>query len=413
MVCSPFRLMSSSLLDPNNHVPELTPDDDWGDLEDNGSDALVAPSTVLPPRRTLVGRASAVAVTLLEGAQTGLRIEPHLVREEFTGTPPRLEVQQLNGPVIRLEQIAAPPRVPRQVIFHERPAQDSHREDLPEVSLQWGLSRRGPSRWILGAGVAVAAIVVLVMTLLPAINAPNAPRAGPAAQPFVEERVEGIEEMNLLLGKESEAVRIFHSYATAVHVDETISLLRDGQILRKTLETHWQAREISRSWEPAGISSWTVPVLAGHPRGLLEGTFPDQSKFAAYFTIENNRLLLDWKATSGFGTATFGQLQNNLGDPSEIRGEISSAEYYSEIFPEADYRSYSLSSPDGEIVIWCYARRGEGADQVIAPILHKSDISSEFQRSQKATLRLARGPAGALPNQWLIGEILQLDWVTP
>ena len=402
------------MLDPNNHVPEVTPDDDWGDLEDIGSDSMAAAPTILPPRRPLVGRASAVSVTPPENARTGLRIEPNLTRAEFSGAPPRLEVQELNGTIVRLEQIAAsPPRVPRQVTSHEWPARETSLEKSQEASFQWGLGHRPPSHWILGAGAAVATIVVLAMMLLPVINAPNASRAVPAAEPFVEEKIEGLEAMNLLLAKQSEAVRIFRLYATAAHVDETVSLLRDGHALKGTLETHWHPREISKSWDPAANSAWTVLDLAGHSRGLLEGTFPDQSKFSAYFTNDGNPLLLDWKATSGFGTATFGQLENNLGDPGEIRGEISSAEYYSDIFPEADYRSYRLISPDGGIAIWCYARRDEAADQVIAPLLHKNDIGGEFQHSRKITLRLARGPAGSLPNQWLIGELLHLDWVTP
>ncbi len=411
MVPSQFCLMNPALLDPNNHVPEVSPDDGWGDAEGVIAETTAGAAHVLPPRRSVVDRSPAAAV---ESGQTGLRIDSNPTRGPSTDSPQRLEVQEISGRVVRLNPLAAaPPKVPRQITFHERPAGAPGGQKPADESLQWGLARRRPTHWILGAGVAVAIVVVLGIMALPAINAPNAPRPVAVAKPFVDEKIEGMEAMNLLLAKQPEAQRIFRAYATASGVDDIVPLVRDGDLLKATLLSNWRPQEISKAWEPATDTRWTVIELAGRPCGLLQGTFPDHSKFFAYFINDGSQLRLDWKATTGFGTASFGQLEKNSGDPSEIRGELSSADYYNGILPEADYHCYRLISPDREIAIWCYARRDEAADQAIAPLVHQNDLGGEFQSSRKITLRLTSGPNGAMPNQWLIEELLHLDWVTP
>ena len=403
--------MNPALLDPNNHVPEVSPDDGWGDAEGVIPDATAGAAHVLPPRRSVVDRSPTAAV---EHGLTGLRIDSNLTREASSGAPQRLEVQEISGTIVRLDpQASAPPKVPRQITFHERPAGVPGGKKPADESLQWGLTRRRPTRWILGAGAAVAIIVVLGMMVLPSINEPNTARAVPDAKPVVEEKIEGIEAMNLMFSKQPEAERIFRAYATASEVEEIVPLVRDGISLKATLLANWRPLEIYKTGEPAADTRWVVFRLTDGHGGSLQGTFQDHSKFSAYFINDGNELRLDWKATSGFGTATFAQLENSQGDPGEIRGELSSAEYYNAIFPEATYQSYRLISPDGEIVIWCYARRDEAAGQVTAPLLHQHDVRGEFQSSRKVTLRLAPAPPGALPNQWLIGELLHLDWVTP
>ena len=406
--------MNPALLDPNNHVPEVSPDDGWGDAEGFIPEATAGAAYVLPPRRSVVDRSPTAAVAAVENGLTGLRIDSNLTRGGSTDSHLRLEVQEINGTIVRLDPLAsAPPKVPRQITFHERPASASGGKKPADESLQWGLARRRPTHWILGAGAAVAIIVILGMMVLPAINAPNAPRAVPDAKPFVEEKIEGIEAMNLMLLKQPEAQRIFRSFATAREVDKIVPLVRDGHSLKPMLQANWRPLEIPKTWELAADTKWSVSELAGRPCGRLQGTFPDHSEFSGYFINDGGQLRLDWKATIGFGTATFGQLEKNLGDPSEIRGKLSRAEYYNNIFPEADYQSYRLVSPDREIVIWCYARRDEAAGQVTAPLFHQNEVGGEFQRPRKITLRLAPGPTGALPNQWLIGELLHLDWISP
>ncbi len=389
--------MNPSRPDPQNHVPKVALGDGWGDADGIASKNSGRLGSGLPPRRTARERPAPTP------------------RTGSTEVAQRLEVQEISGSVVRLNhQAPAPLKVPRLPTFIERPPLEDHPERPRGENRQWGATHRRPNHWILGAGVLVVAIVVVTLMLLPSINAPNAARAIQApAVAILEEKIQGMDVLNVLILQQPEAMQIFRAYATASHVNDLVPTIRDGHALRETLRRHWRPKELSKRWAPAADSTWNVLELSGHPCGVLEGTFPDQTKYSAYFILEDGRLLLDWKATAAFGTASFGQLEKNTGDPGEIRGEISHAEFYSSLFPEADYQSYRLLSPDGQIAIWCYARRGAVPNQVISPLFHKGDLDMEVQQSRKVTVRLEQGPDGALPNQWLIGDVLHLDWVTP
>lgn len=406
-------MIHPNLSDSNDHVPVLSPDDSWGDAEESAPENSAA-TTVLPPRRTAADRSSDDSPASAE-SQTGLRIEPNLTRGEATDAPRRIEVQEIDGKVIRLDQVApAPPKVARQVTFHEKPDPDPSGENPAGEGRDWGLAHRHSLRWLLGAAALVMALVIVAMTLLPIINAKNASRPRQEKGAFaVESDDAGSSAMELPLAKQPEAMQIFRAYAQAVHVDELLPLVRDGRALKETLRGNWHPLEISKQWTPAADSGWGAFVAAGHPCGILNGRFPDRSKFTAYFTNDGDHLLLDWKATVGFGTASFAQLAKNEGDPGEIRGEISKAEFYSSTWPEAEYRSYRLVSPDGETVIWCYTRRGDATEGAITALFKKTAILKETHNSRKITVRLERAPAGTPPNQWLVGKLLHIDWVTP
>lgn len=406
-------MIHSNLSDSNKHVPVLSPDDRWDEAEASTPETRAA-TTVLPPRRTAADRSPDESAASAESAQTGLRIEPNLARLEVADSPPRFEVQEIDGTVIRLDPEApAAAKIARHVAFHEKPEPDPDAAS-PGEGRDWGLAHRHSLRWLLGAAALVMALVIVAMTLLPKINAKNALRPRQQKETFTAETDgAGSPAMALPLAKQPEAMQIFRAYAQAVHVDELIPLVRDGRALKETLRGNWHPLGISKQWTPPADTGWAASVAAGHPCGILKGRFPDRSKFTAYFTNDGDHLLLDWKATVGFGTASFAQLAKNEGDPGEIRGEISRAEFYSATWPEADYRSYRLVSPDGETVIWCYTRLGSATEETITALFKKTAILKEAHHSRKITVRLERGPAGSLPNQWLVGGLLHIDWIAP
>ncbi len=404
-------MMNSRFFDPNNCVPEISPGDSWGDAEEVRRPDFNSP-TVLPTRRTLANPSSSVVQ-----AEAGLRIESNLARTGCEDSQPRLEVQEISSTVVRLSpEIEAPPKVERQFTFHEKPAEirPGKTPKKPGVNVK-RLHRHKPS-WILGMGLTVTALVISSLMLLPAINAPNAPREDSQQRILSvvnEEKVEGMESLNNLLAKQPEALQIFRSYAQASGVDEVVPLVKDGRILEETLREHWKPLGLPNSWTPATDSSWSVMDFGGQPCAIMEGSLPGSSKFTAYFTHQSGRLLLDWKATVAFGTASFGQLEQGSGDGSEIRGEIEPANFFTAHFPEAEYDSYLLASPDKKLSIWCFVRRGEATEHSIARLFNKGEILVESQTSRKVTLRLVRGPDGTPPNQWLIGEMLHIEWATP
>lgn len=267
-------------------------------------------------------------------------------------------------------------------------------------------------------GAAVAIVVVLGIMALPKINAPNLPRKLPGdGMPVFEreEKPKGIDELNKLLTRQPEAIQIFRAYSQAAHPDEVSPLIRDSDALKETLRQHWQPMRLSSQWTPADDSGWIVMELEGHPSALLEMALPNFSQFKAYFIADNGRLMMDWKASTAFGTATFDELKSSEGDASEIRGEISVATFYTSVFSEANFQSLRLTSPDGEAAIWCYAPTGSNAHALIARKLQAGTIIQDQDKPgpAKITVCLERGPDGALPNQWVIKDVLHFDWVSP
>lgn len=394
----------------NNPIPKLSPDNSWSDDEYPAEGKIPLP-TVLPSRRRLADQPAPVSLR-----EVGLRIESTLDRSATPNSTSQLEVQEINREVIRLEQaVDAPARIERHFTFHEKQEPINPKENLMEGSHDWGTGRRLPTRWILGMALIVCLLVVVSLVLLPVINAPNAPPADSTSGylTVVEaEKIGGMENLDRLLTRQTEAIQIFRSFSQAIHPDEVVPLIVDGRVLYETLCKHWRPLDVPRQWEPAADCAWGVLEFGGKAYGVLEGQFPNHSPFTAYFTYQGDHLLLDWKATNAFGTASLDQLRKGTGDSSEIRGSLTQTEFYSATWPEADYESYRLTTPNGEISIWCYSRRGDTGKQSISSLFNSGEITGEAQDIRKVTLRLARGPAEALPNQWLIEELLHIDWGT-
>ncbi len=389
---------------PHNHVPEVTGDDTWDDAEPV---TRLEPPARIPSRGALHG----APVARLE---PGLRIDgpsrPAAPQEKIR----RLEIEEIAPSVVRLKADAPPPRVERIVTFHQRQALPTETHQNRGEGGDWGKKHTISLRWILAMGAIVVTLIVLGMIALPHINAPNAvvfATQSSSDAAHADENPAGIDALNRLLDRQPEAISIYRSFLAATHPDDLTPLIRDAADMNGVLRQRWEPARLPRGWEPAPDSGWQVMELMGHPCALLSGHLPDNSWFQAYFTADNDRLLLDWKATTGYGTATFKDLEQGRGNGDEIRGEITLSDFYSLVFPEDTYQAFQLVSPDGNHYIWCYAARDTPAFAALARELQGGPILDKTSDSAKVTLALDRGPDGSLPNQWLIRDLLQIDWI--
>ncbi|MEO7101420.1 MAG: hypothetical protein ABI162_18865 [Luteolibacter sp.] len=401
--------MNPSLIDPNNHAPEVSPNDGWDDADGFGANGNATP-VVLPPRRTVAERAAADPS---ENLTVGFRIEPNVARRETGDDVSRLEVQEISGSVLRLEQTEpAPPKVVRSVVFHERLPE----EKRPSEGRDWGSAQKFSLRWILGTSVGVTALIILPLVLLPMINKSNAartPSPDRVTKVIEEEKIEGMDAVNLLQSKQPEAEQIFSAYVKAQVSGEVLALLANADSVSENVRKNWHPQGVSNSWTPGKETTWQINKVNKHLYGILAGTLPDFSNFSAYFLNKDNHLLLDWKATSVFGTATFEELSKGQGDASEIRGLIQPSNFYTTTWPETEYNSFQFIGPAGVTSIWCYTKRNDPSDAALAEVFQAGEILNEAKSSQRVTLRLEHGAPGALPNQWLIGEMLHIEWITP
>lgn len=412
--------MNPKLIDPNNHVPDVAPDDAWGDVEGCLTGPIVVeeivepvpatlPAAILPPKRPKEISAQGTP------GDEGLRIDSNIQRRLPEEPEVRLEVQEIDGSVVRLDpEVPTAPRMPRQLTFHEKPPENPEARERQGEGREWGRASRFSIRWIAAISVTVAGVVISALVMLPKINQANAAR--PNEMELVIETDDNVEEIAAIqdmLARQPEATQMFREFATASLVDDVLPLLRDRQNVEPLVRGKDWAPIAPADWTPSAGLNWFVFDEKGQAFGILEGSLPDFSNFSAYLALKDGQLHLDWKATTGYSTAGFDEMARGTGNTAEIRALASPSGFYTDVFPEQEYQSFQLFSPDGEQAVWAYTQRGSRVDADLGRVLSKGAILEEAQGKKKVTLKLARSPGGGLPNQWLVEEMLHKDWITP
>lgn len=403
--------MVSKLIDSNNHVPDVTPDDNWGDIA-NLDTYEKASVRILPPKRRTV---ESVDVKTSESNDEGLRLGSGAPQRQEDLASCDLEIHEISRDVLRLSSESA--KSERQVAFQERPPQSALRAEWEDKEVGSGRSERKLIRWLITAGIGVAAMVVTSLLLLPIINDSNAVVARPSDLLLTvdtgEASVEGIDALNRMVPLQSQAEQIYRAFASAGIIDDFLPLIRDAKSLEALIRKTPHTSKLSKAWRPSEDCTWNVFNSEGMACGVLEGSLPDQSTFGAYFVMKDNQLMLDWKATVGYCTASYDELVKSDGDGSEIRGWIIPTDYYTAIFPEADFQSYQLLSPDKQNTLWCFAPRKSRENMHLAPLFPQSSIIESPNEPAKITINLEHCRPGSLLNQWSIVKVLHQEWISP
>ena len=404
--------METSLIDRLANAEDVSTEDVWGDVVGLEADPRGA-GVALPPKRLKEEKQANGAA---EG-EVGLRIGGGFSNHATGEAAPRLEVQEIDGRVLRLDpEIAAEPWAPRQFTFQERPAGHETGRSADGEARNWGKPKKQSVIWIFGSGMAVVATVVGAVMMLPSIDKSVAARPRPGDTELVLEPDGMTQEavaIKNMLARQTEAEGIFHALVTAPSAADMLPMLRDAGKTAGLVEAKPHPLGAFAGRPAPHTDHWTALHGDGLTYGLLKGTLPDHSRFEAYFVMEGEQLVLDWKATSGYGTADFGELAQKRGNPAEIRAWISNAGFYTLAFPEDSFQCYQLLSPDKQQSVWAYCRRGGEVEGLINTRLKAGYILQNEMESMKATVRLEAGPTEALPNQWLLGELLHKDWIAP
>lgn len=396
--------MNSLTSDSRHDVPEVSAQDAWSEDTDAWPESESG-GTILPPRRisphpaaTLPGQAAAVE---------GLRIEAGTPRPGDEEAGGGLELREIDGTVVRLDpEEPAQPKVARQVTFH--PQAPGKRREI-EVA-EWGRAKSHSMKWIYLVGLAAVAMVIFALVAHPRLNRATATSAAPVAEESIPADAGELEK---LINRQPEAERLFSKYISTPAVADILPLVRDRAAVEPLIRNAGHTPFAGRAPKLTACG-WFVHEIQGAHFAVLGGTLPDFTDFRAYFVLTEGLLQIDWKATTGYGSATFEQLGHGAGNASEIRGTLSPAEYFSPVFPETEYRSYLLEGPEISAgAVWCYARRGEPAGRALAALFKGGEILASSQQPRRVTLRLKRGPAQALPNQWLVEAMLHEEWIQP
>lgn len=289
--------------------------------------------------------------------------------------------------------------------------------------VDWGEDKgREPVKWMLWAGLCVAALVVLMVVLsLRFGGSPSRESEASIYSQMVprEENSEIVpvgdedatEGMRMLLEGLHRAPEIYARFATAKSPEEIADLLFKSEEVLPLVKANWESPNAPPGWIPDDSSVWSVRDSKTTRYGILEGRLSDFRPFGAYFRNSREGLKLDWKATTGYGTATFDELVRGEGEGSEIRCMLAPSDFYTFSLAESEFHSFRLGHPAAGSNVWAYVRRGSELEESLYKLFTPSPITGKVQREALVTLRLSPGPEDALPNQWMIEELIHLSWL--
>ncbi len=403
--------------DPNNHVPPVTPVDDWGD--EAGSDV-----PVLPKRRAADEKPAGYAAPADDekGVKIGVRVIERAEDREQRGPIQRLEIQE-HVPKLQTSQPAPLPKiVPKQVIEKPEPAAGEPEEEqwigrAPE-SENWGRQKPASMRWIVISGLLLAVAVIAGVLILPHTGwknergtRTNFSKLEVFDPPMLETKDK--DSLTLEEGIEDKAKILIEAFAKATSPDQVLPLVRDRERVETALRERWKPMDVPSNWHVPDDSKWEILKAGKRDYGFLSGLLPDITPFRFYIVQQGDKALLDWEATSGYAETTFENLSKKQGEGGITRGFVSPGDLYTFSMPEKDYQCYRITSPDAQISIWGYVKRQDPVAEQLAALFLPGVIPREILSEYPVTLKLAKAPEESLKNQWIITEMLHMEWISP
>lgn len=412
--------------DPNNHVPEVTPGDDWGDEEAAGARGA-GQAPVLPRKRAAAEKPA--FREMKEDDQKGIEIGVRVVEESETpkstkSTAHRLEVQELAPKQSVIESVSSlppPPRVvPKQVMEKVEPLPGEESEIWSPRATDadnWGKQHKGSFRWMVITGIVLGAVLITIAILLPRLGWKGEKRTKSYFSSLEIDEAPVLEksanDQDLPENAQDQSMAAAVIYANAKSLDEILPLVRDRARVEPLMRQRWKPFPVGSKWAIPDEAQWSIQRIDHREFGHLTGMLPDFNPFQMFFVKEGEKMVIDWEASSVYSETTFADLSKGQGVGGVTRGVLAPADLYTFALPEEAYQCYRVTSSDREIGIWCYVKRDNPQAEKIAALFQQSAIPREIFGEYPVTLKLEKAPADSLPNQWVISEMLHIDWITP
>lgn len=411
------------MTDPTESIPSAEDADrEWTDDSEEVT-VLTVPESSLPKAAVPARRGGSE-----EGpgkAAAGLRIEPRVFApspdREDGDEPGALVINRLGEGIVRLESgretLVEPKESRRPVMQKREPGKKPRDEELGE---SWGGTKKHSVKWMLWGGAGVIVAIVggwSIQSFLTAQAPVELEKTGYSAIEVVNDIVP-TEDVTAYFSENAGEVdqqmrEVLASYAQARTVEEIVPLVRNGHALRVLLRKQWKPWNAPKGWVPAAESLTGYTSVGRFPYGSMTGVGPDYTSFQVYFVRQDNRMVVDWEATSAYCDPAFSTLMEPAVREAVVRVVVSPTSYHNVAFPESDYAAYRLSYPGNDDLIWGYVRKGTPAFSAMEALFSSGAILVEQKGDQNLKLRIARGPEGAMPNQWLIVDVLHKGWVSP
>lgn len=401
--------------DPSDPAPEQadsarSPEDDWADAvesQDGGWGESDLPVLRSPADRSVV--------TVIESAPRPGERPGDESSDGREGSRGGVQVREISGRKPRRLKPEKPDpqnKVPRKESPMERAKPERFDVEEKEWSAPTTIFR---TKWIVALSVAIPALIVFCLIQLPQLNPARKKEAGvTAAKPEIPDFFQ-IDDKDIedLLERQDEAKQLFEDYVTADSVDTVLGMVRDRAGVEQLIRDAGHQPMAGKSWRLNDRGVWSLHMQHRTPYARLRGELPNYDEFTCYLVVEGDRLVIDWKASTGYSSSPFEQLKQGLGDGSEVRGVATPSNLYTKSFPEREYQCYRVESPDGQEVLWCYARLESSTAGVLARMFVGGQISDRVPGPVQVTLGLTRGSGDSLPNQWLIEQFHHEQWISP
>jgi hypothetical protein len=406
--------------DPNNHAPAVSPDDDWYDL-----DVDQIHDSQLPPRRSELPGIPKVVVTSSVYQKTHSDRHPgeaSPVREgsNFTSSVAfdvHVDRQAIEKRDFQAARVMKDPKQADDSAKRRQRVLQRHRLSHEERD-DWGAGpKKSAIRWIFYSATGVIALIgfAIFSNLFldeKSEKKSNENRLGQIEAPKVKkEPIRILGAMGKLVNSNREANRIFGLYAQARSESEFLQSIYLGGRNAPSVMDRWRPIGAEKGWMPSDDATWKTFQVGEVPYAELRGLDHNFSKFVAFFRYENSDLKMDWKATTGYGTAGFDQLKIGKGDGSEIRGRVSRSDFFTQQLSDDKYHSFIVRSPQNDASIWAYTEIGNQVDQDILALFSVSPITGEYQTEVSMILNLERGNQEILPHQWMIKSLIAANWL--
>jgi hypothetical protein len=408
--------------DPNNHVPAVAPDDDW-----DGLDVEQVFDAQLPPRRVEATRLPKIdlnhkEVSLVEPVRFTSDVVPRLSESHLKTYVPihlKMNSEREEGekedflPALVMEDLKQGDFSPRGIqkpILQSR-SQDGERND-------WGVAqKKESSRWMLYTALGVILLIVTTVSIsyinwdkyIRNIDKNGSNRS--ARNNIKKESNIDQDLLGRLTSSDKEATQIYGKYAQAKSLDDFTGSIYLSKSNTQFVAKVWAPIGADSDWVPSDTSAWKTHQNGSQLFAELKGVNHNFSKFIAVFRYENTQLKMDWKATTGYGSASFTELKSGTGDGSEIRGWIESSSFFTQELPEERYHSFVIRSADKRDSVWGYSEIGSVADTDLMKLFAKSSITGESIIEAKVILNMVSGDRGMLPQQWIIKSLIAENWL--
>lgn len=405
--------------DPNNHAPPVSPDDDW-----YGLDVEQMFDFQLPPRRSDTPRIPKMDVNL--SGFKSIETARHARAKNATGDEASFKAVvsvNIRGERAVVEKEDFQAALVMETVKQAHGAAQSYKRPMkrrftPGERDDWGGGRHnGSARWMLYVALGVICLIALTIFLSQFTSKKSVRKSDQAGvnqiKPVnVKNRpAKELGPLGQLVSRNKQAIQIYGKYAHAEKPEDISKWIYLSDRNLPLAKDVWNPVGAGSGWKPSDKAVWKAYQNGELVFAELQGVHQDFSKFLAVFRYEHTDLKMDWKATTGYGTAGFDELKTGQGDGSEIRGWITRSDFFTQTLSDDRYHSFILSSPDNKTSIWVYTEIGSEVDKDIMAIFATSRITGEYQTEVKVILNLERGEQQILPSQWMARNLIAANWL--